>query len=392
MGGFRFENVYNFPSCSGKEEIPEGEAPQWRCRKKRKAMAQQQEEVEKLRLSTVEETDCHDDQQDYQRGTWTRKCDFLLSIVGYSVGVSNIWRFPYLCMRNGGGAFLIPFFFFLIFCGIPLFFMELCLGQFSGVSSLFVWSLCPLFKGLGYLMVIVSFLMSWYYIMVLVWVIYYLVNSFYDPLPWSVCTNPWNTPFCIEERGQMNTNRTIQNNWTSLETNSSEFMVSNFTFNASVANFTPVTAAKEFWQLNVLQISSGFGDMGGIRWHLVLALAVAWVLVFLCLMKGVKSVGKVVYVTALLPYLLLTIFLVRGLLLPGAVDGIIFYLSPDFRRLLDYQFGTFETVSSGLVDAFPRLLGKRKVLLTAALSMVLFLLGLPFTTNEVVSAHGTFTT
>lgn len=42
---------------------------------------------------------------------------------------------------------MIPFFFFLIFCGIPLYFLELCLGQFSGVSSIFVWKLCPLFKG-----------------------------------------------------------------------------------------------------------------------------------------------------------------------------------------------------------------------------------------------------
>lgn len=40
---------------------------------------------------------------DYQRGTWSHKLDFLLSVIGYSVGVSNIWRFPYLCIRNGGG-------------------------------------------------------------------------------------------------------------------------------------------------------------------------------------------------------------------------------------------------------------------------------------------------
>ena len=42
-------------------------------------------------------------EEDYHRGTWSHKLDFLLSVIGYSVGVSNIWRFPYLCIRNGGG-------------------------------------------------------------------------------------------------------------------------------------------------------------------------------------------------------------------------------------------------------------------------------------------------
>ena len=42
---------------------------------------------------------------------------------------------------------MIPFFFFLALAGIPLFYMEVCLGQFSGTSSLFVWKLCPLFRG-----------------------------------------------------------------------------------------------------------------------------------------------------------------------------------------------------------------------------------------------------
>ena len=68
-----------------------------------------------------------------------------------------------------------------------------------------------------------------------------------------------------------------------------------------------------------------------------MALVVAWILIFLCLMKGIKSVGKVVYVTALLPYVLLTVFLVKGLTLPGAVDGILFYIKPDFARLLNGQ-------------------------------------------------------
>ena len=82
-----------------------------------------------------------------KRDTWGSRFEFLLAIIGFTVGIGSIWRFPILCARNGGGAFLIPFFFFLLTCGGPLYYIEVCLGQFSGKSAAAAFEFCPLFKG-----------------------------------------------------------------------------------------------------------------------------------------------------------------------------------------------------------------------------------------------------
>lgn len=59
-----------------------------------------------------------------ERESWDSKLTFLLATIGYAVGLGNVWRFPYLAQKNGGGAFLVPYFIMLFVQGIPIFFLE----------------------------------------------------------------------------------------------------------------------------------------------------------------------------------------------------------------------------------------------------------------------------
>jgi SNF family Na+-dependent transporter len=74
-------------------------------------------------------------------------------------------------------------------------------------------------------------------------------------------------------------------------------------------------------------------DFGWPQWHLVLCLAIAWIMAFFCVFRGVASVGKIVYFTATFPYVILTALLVRALTLDGSVDGMWFFINPDWGRL-----------------------------------------------------------
>ena len=65
------------------------------------------------------------------RGQWGSYIEFILSAVGYCIGFGNIWRFPYRTFANGGGAFLIPYAFMLFTVGIPYYFLEQALAQYS---------------------------------------------------------------------------------------------------------------------------------------------------------------------------------------------------------------------------------------------------------------------
>ncbi|KAH1187741.1 hypothetical protein KIL84_020490 [Mauremys mutica] len=250
--------------------------------------------------------------QTLERGHWNNKLEYVLSVAGEIIGLGNVWRFPYLCYKNGGGAFFIPYLIFLFTCGIPVFFLETALGQYTSQGGITAWrKLCPLFEGIGYASQVIVVLLNFYYIIVLAWALFYLFSSFTIDLPWGSCDHEWNTENCVE------------------------FQKANASLNVTTENATsPVI---EFWERRVLKISAGIQHLGSLRWELALCLLLAWVICYFCIWKGVKSTGKVVYFTATFPYLMLVVLLIRGISLPGAMQGILFYLYPDLTRLMDPQ-------------------------------------------------------
>ncbi|KAL3862151.1 hypothetical protein ACJMK2_008139 [Sinanodonta woodiana] len=297
-----------------------------------------------------------------QRGNWKNWFEFLFSCIGCLVGLGNIWRFPYLCYRNGGGAFLIPYFFFMIVCSLPMFLLEMSYAQYSNLGPGRVWICCPLFKGVWYGMITLTGIVSIYYNVIIAWTLYYLIMSFNTILPWSTCDNYWNTPSCylrsnvhvdVINSTTLNASSAIdfytnesdgmdkgqyENQLLVSQSNLSNNMYStvlggngsNITF---MAHLQGKTSTEEFWDWKVLQLTPGIENIGIVRWELLICLFIAWLAVFLSLIKGIKSSGKVMYVAATVPYVLLFVLLIRGVTLPGAWDGFKYYIVPRWEAL-----------------------------------------------------------
>nr|AGS83414.1 sert [Schmidtea mediterranea]AHB51758.1 serotonin transporter [Schmidtea mediterranea]AKN21424.1 slc6a-4 [Schmidtea mediterranea] len=262
------------------------------------------------------------------RDTWDKKMDFLLSVIGFAVDLGNVWRFPYICFKNGGGAFLIPYIIMYIFGGLPLFFLELALGQYQRCGCLTVWRrICPMFRGIGYGICVIATYTAWYYNTIMAWSLYYLVESIQEKLPWTSCGNPWNTNSCITLEDKINFSRSYRPIYKTI-------IINNTVLNITV-NETLFSSTEEYFYRRVLHITDGidFNNVGQIEVNVVLALIVIFTIVYFSLWKGVKSSGKAVWITATTPYVVLLILLVRGALLPGSGIGIKYYLKPNMTKL-----------------------------------------------------------
>ncbi|KAJ7338382.1 hypothetical protein JRQ81_011718 [Phrynocephalus forsythii] len=191
------------------------------------------------------------------RPKWDNKAQYMLTCIGFCVGLGNVWRFPYLCQSHGGGAFMIPFLILLVLEGIPLLHLEFAIGQRLRKGSVGVWSsIHPALKGVGIAAMFVSFLVGLYYNTIIAWVMWYFFNSFQDPLPWSQCPLNDSKTAVLEE----------------------------------CAKSSPVDY---FWYRETLNISTSIDDSGTLQWWLVLCLTCAWGVLYVCTIRGIETTGKV---------------------------------------------------------------------------------------------------
>ena len=217
------------------------------------------------------------------RETWSSRKLFLFAAIGCAVGVGNLWRFPYLAQKYGGGAFLIPYFFALLLLGLPLLILELGLGQYFklGVYHAFK-KIDSRFRGIGIAAILSSLIVVIYYTAILAWSLYYTIISLSSTVPW---------------KGK----------------------------------------SQDFFYKDVLNISDGITNTGGIVLPLLFSLFLIWIIIYFIIRKGTHSVQKVVMWTVPLPLILLVILFFRGITLDGAGSGIFEYLVPDLSALADIE-------------------------------------------------------
>jgi len=269
-----------------------------------------------------------------ERENWGSKWEFIFSCIGLSVGIGNVWRFPTLAYENGGGSFLIPYFILLLFIGKPMYYMELALGQFAQRGPVSVWKLCPLGQGVGIAQCVVSCIVAIYYNVIMAYCLFYIFSSFAAEVPWSKCSKEWgysadiaSDDHCYEWPQDKKDNSTPKPLCAAADgkcESSAKQYYDRVVLGIDKAILSPTAEYTD----DVTKITNEtyalteFGNIGDIKWDITLCLLLSWIVVFACLVKGIKSSGKVVYFTATFPYLLLLILLVYGCTLEGALEGV----------------------------------------------------------------------
>ncbi|XP_037916673.1 sodium-dependent nutrient amino acid transporter 1-like isoform X1 [Hermetia illucens] len=258
------------------------------------------------------------DKKHKERDLWGKEIEFLLSCIAMSVGLGNVWRFPFTALENGGGAFVIPYLIVLFLVGKPIYYLEMLIGQFSSRGSVKVFDLCPAMRGIGFGQLLMVCILLTYYAAINALICHYMFESFQSPVPWGKCYPDW--PNCIDSDGQTMLNRSIM-------VNAGE--------NSSLPQIRHTSSEIYFVKEVLKEVDTLDDGIGAPNWKLVLCLIGSWIVVYIVLIRGIKSSGKASYFLAIFPYVVLFILLIRAVTLPGSLNGIIYFIKPQWEKILE---------------------------------------------------------
>ena len=225
-----------------------------------------------------------------QRESWGTRGGFILAAVGSAVGLGNLWGFPYKLYNYGGGAFLIPYIVAIFCIGIPLLILEFSLGHMTQRAAPEAFRrVNKRTEFVGWWGIILGFVIITYYPVILAYCFSFMFYSIEGiikgtPLPWA---------------GE---------------------------------GIEGVNNAKHFFYDQYLGYTDDY-SFGSIRFNILAMLIITWIAMYFCIFKGVNLVGKIVWLTVPLPWLMLIILTLRGLTLPGSTKGLIYYLEPVWSEL-----------------------------------------------------------
>lgn len=213
------------------------------------------------------------------RSEWGTRAGFILAAVGSAIGLGNIWRFPAVAYENGGGAFFIPYLFALLTAGIPILIMEFTMGhRYRGSAPLTFRRMNKKTEFIGWWGVLVAFIISTYYSVIIAWAISY--SYFSLSLAWGDDTG-------------------------------------GFLFG------------------EYLKLAESPGQIGSMVPGVLFPLLIVWALVLFVLYRGVSKgieLANRIFIPALVVVFL--IIVVRAVTLPGALSGLDAFFRPDFSQIL----------------------------------------------------------
>jgi len=224
-----------------------------------------------------------------QRELWSSRGAFYCVTAGAAIGFGNVWRFPGLSLRYGGGAFFVPYILGIIMVGIPLTVLEVGLGQFFQTGAIGVFGgLHPRLRGIGVCSLACSIIVSSYFAVFIAWVANALVSTWDDDAPWG-------TPGLTSDEAISY-------------------------FHSNIVGMDTVTT-RDLKPTRIVGKNIGYSAM-------------IWIFVFMVTSLGLRNVGRIAIVTMVLPFVILFMFVGRAVTLEGAGAGVMAYIGEwDFSAI-----------------------------------------------------------